>query len=307
LQAQTKRDFETIVVDNASTDGGAVGLPKTYPGLRLRLRRLDSNRGFALANNVGARLARGRWLALLNPDAFPRPAWIEQLLQAAGAHPDSFFASRQIQADRPRLLDGEGDVYYAGGLSLRGGYNSPVPEAGPPREVFSACAAAALYPRQAFLDSGGFDEDYFAYHEDVDLGFRLRLRGLRCFVVPRAVVDHVGQAGSRARRDFATYHGHRNLVWTYVKDMPSPQVWLFLPLHLFYNLVSILYFFIRGQGAAILRAKIDALRGLPAAISKRRIVQAGRHVAPEDILALMNRSLLGPFEGWMSRQWPRAH
>ena len=141
---------------------------------------------------AGARLARGQWLALLNADAFPEPDWLERLLEAAETIPNAFFASRQIQANSTELLDGEGDVYHISGLAWRRNYGLPVLEKFDTEEIFSSCAAAALYPRQAFLDAGGFDEDYFSYHEDVDLGFRLRLKGLRCFYVPKAVVYHVG-------------------------------------------------------------------------------------------------------------------
>ena len=248
LEAQTYRDFEVILVDNASTDGSTLGLPEAHPGLRLRVETLPTNLGFAAATNRGAHLAQGSWLALLNADAFPQPDWLEQHMLVAGGNPGTFFASRQIQANRPALLDGEGDVYYTSGLALRQNYNTRHSAPGAPREVFSACAAAALYPREDFLAVGGTDEDYFAYHEDVDLGFRLRLRGLRCLLVPAAVVHHVGAASSGFRSAFAIYHGHRNLVWTYAKDMPAPWVWLYLPLHLLVNLLSIVYFVLARKG-----------------------------------------------------------
>jgi len=304
LARQTLGDFEVIVVDNASTDGATLGLAETYPGLRLRLECLQSNIGFAAANNLGARLAQGAWLALLNPDAFPEPDWLESLVTAATTHPNSFFASRQIQANRPALLDGEGDIYYTSGLALRRNYNVRYFGAGLPREVFSACAAAAMYPRKEFLEAGGFDEDYFAYHEDVDLGFRLRLRGLRCFQVPAAVVFHVGASSTGVRSAFAIYHGHRNLVWTYAKNMPQPWFWIYLPLHIAINLLSIIFFTFAGNGAAILCAKLDALRGLPVALSKRKLVQAQRRVAAAEVVRQMNRNPFGPLEGWISRQWP---
>ena len=293
-----------IILDNASTDGSTIGLWKAFPALHMRLEVMPRNVGFAAAVNRGAQLARGRWLALLNPDAYPEPEWIAQLLQATASFPDSFFASRQIQANRPTLLDGEGDIYFSNGLALRANYNLPHFSPAAPQEVFSACAAAALYPRLAFLAAGGFDEDYFAYHEDVDLGFRLRLRGLRCFVVQAAVVRHVGAGSTGRRSDFAVYHGHRNLVWTYVKDMPSPWFWLYLPWHLVANTASIVYFVLAGNGVAILRAKLDALRGLRRACSKRRLVQAERTVPAREVVKQMNTSILGPLQGWISRQWP---
>ncbi|HEY5984132.1 MAG TPA: glycosyltransferase family 2 protein [Anaerolineales bacterium] len=306
LSRQTFRDFELILVDNASTDGSTQNLASSYPRLHIRLEREARNMGFAAAANAGAHLAVGLWLALLNPDAFPEPTWLEELVVAAGSYPDCFFASRQIQVNRPDLLDGEGDVYFASGLALRQNYNTPFFPPGPPHEVFSACAAAAMYPRLDFLAAGGFDEDYFAYHEDVDLGFRLRLRGLRCVLIPTAVVHHIGAASTGARSSFAIYHGHRNLVWTYVKDMPSPWFWFYLPLHLVVNIFSLVYFALAGHPLAILRAKLDAVRGLGRAISQRRLVQAQRTVPGSDVVRRMNTHVFGPLEGWISRQWPTA-
>lgn len=303
LAIQTYRDFELIIVDNGSTDEALDGLEQSYPRLHVRVERLHSNRGFAVANNIGARLARGKWLALLNPDAFPQADWLERLTEAAAQFPDRvFFASRQIQESRPELLDGEGDVYHVSGLALRRNYGVPVYPSQETREVFSACAAAALIPRKEYLDAGGFDEDYFAYLEDVDLGFRLRLRGLKCIFVPRAVVRHVGSASTGEGSDFAVYHGHRNLVWTFAKNMPSPLIWLYLPLHLLMNLFSLLYFSMRGRAHAIWAAKRDALRGLPKALAKRRLIQGQRRASIDEIRCTMSRGVLAPLEGWSARQ-----
>jgi GT2 family glycosyltransferase len=163
-----------------------------------------------------------------------------------------------------------------------------------PDEIFGPCAAAAMYSRAALDEVGGFDERYFCYHEDVDLAFRLRLRGHRCRYVPDAVVDHVGSGITGRRSDFSTYHGHRNLVWTYVKNMPAPLFWLFLPLHLLLNLASIFVFGLRGQGGVILRAKRDALAGLGEAIRQRRAIHAGRRVSLRALLDVMQG-------GWFRR------
>ncbi len=304
LAHQTDTDFEVLLLDNCSTDGAAEGLNQKYPALPIRLERLDSNRGFAAANNIGARIARGSWLALLNPDAYPEPTWLEEFMANARGSTDAFFACRQIQANNPRLLDGEGDIYHVSGLAFRRNYNFPVFAAGEPREVFSACAAAALYPRQAFLDAGGFDEDYFAYHEDVDLGFRLRLRGMRCVLIPAAVVHHVGTASTGPGSDFSTFYGHRNLVWTFVKDMPSPWLWIHLPLHLAVNIALTIYFGLTGRGRANWRAKIDAVRGLRSAIAKRGPIQADRRVRAWSVIRAMNRNPFAPLEGWIARHHP---
>jgi GT2 family glycosyltransferase len=307
LEAQKFREFDVILVDNASTDGSTDGVEGKHPSLHLRVERLQNNTGFAAANNLAARKAGGEWLALLNPDAFAEPDWLEQLLQAASQYPGAFFASRQIQANHPQLLDGDGDVYFTSGLAQRRSYNVPHYAPGPAREVFSACAAAALYPLRQFLEAGGFDEDYFAYQEDVDLGFRLRLRGLRCYLVPTAIVYHLGAGSSGGRSSFATYHGHRNLVWTYFKNMPVPWFWYYLPLHLVWSLISIIYLALRGQGLVVLHAKLDAVRGLPSALGKRASVQAGRRIEFREVLRTMNTNPLGPLEGIIDRTWPDKH
>ncbi|HAW51440.1 MAG TPA: glycosyltransferase family 2 protein, partial [Flavobacteriales bacterium] len=97
-------------------------------------------------------MAKGKWLALLNADAFPEPDWLEKLVQAAEENPEySFFSSRQIQANNPKLMDGAGDAYHISGLAWRNGYNHKVSDYGhEQKEVFSACAAAALISRDLF-------------------------------------------------------------------------------------------------------------------------------------------------------------
>lgn len=302
LVKQTFQDFEVIVIDNGSLDDATVGLEEKYSGLLLRVERLPSNVGFARANNLGAQLARGKWLALLNADAFAEPDWLEKTLEAASQHPEfTFFTSRQIQADQPDLLDGSGDEYHSSGLAWRRYYSYPAKDYGlKEEEVFSACGAAAVYKREDFIRVGGFDERFFSYFEDVDLGFRLRLDGGRCLYVPQAVVQHVGSASSGKRSDFVVYHGHRNLVWTFFKNMPAGLFWRYLPLHLLMNVFFILSFFFKGQGSAILRAKRDAIYHLPAIIRMRRQIQGTRKIPARQIWQVMNRELFAPY--WASRQ-----
>lgn len=302
LRLQSFNKFEILIVDNGSKDDFLDELPEKYPSLDLKTHKLQTNHGFAAANNIGARLANGKYLVLLNADAFPEPDWLERLLEAAEKYPNASLSSRQIQVDRPDLLDGEGDVYHVSGLGWRKNYNLPVYPLTEPQEIFSACGAAALYPRQAFLDAGGFDEDYFSYHEDVDLGFRLRLRGLKCMLIPQAVVHHVGSASTGKRSDFSVYYGHRNLVWTYFKDMPALLLWLFLPLHVLVGVFFLFYFTLRGQGNVIWRAKIDALRGLPRIMKKRREVQRSRSITTADLYRVMSRNWLTPFVEFLKRR-----
>jgi len=148
LDALASRDFEIVLIDNGSSDGALDNVVKKYPRLNFQINKLGSNLGFAVANNIGASLARGKYLALLNADAFPEPEWLGQLLKAAEDNQDfTFFTSRQIQANTPELLDGTGDVYHASGLAWRQNQNRRSDTFGSQScEVFGACAAA-LYAR----------------------------------------------------------------------------------------------------------------------------------------------------------------
>lgn len=291
LSVQTVPPDEIILVDNASSDDSLV-VVRQFPNVRIMA--LDSNTGFARGNNlaIAAATESSTWIALLNPDAFPEPDWLETLLTTARTHPDyAVFGSRLLDASRPHLLDGDGDAYHVSGLVWRIGHGNSVPhKSDQPYEVFSACAAAALYRRDAFNAVGGFDEDYFCYVEDVDLGFRLQLAGHRCLHVPTSIVHHQGSGTTGGQHsNFALYHGHRNLVWTFVKNMPGALFWVLLPLHVALNLFSIIWFVLHGQGKVILRAKRDALRGFPTMWRKREAIQQVRQADIGEIWCLFKK------------------
>jgi GT2 family glycosyltransferase len=294
LMAQAVKPHEIILVDNASSDR-SFEIARRFPAVRVIA--LAQNTGFARGNNLAIEAASkgSEWIALLNPDAFAAPRWLETLLMAAESNPDfDVFGSKLVNAADPGVLDGAGDVYHVSGLVWRTAHGLSVSAMGDSVcEIFSPCAAAALYRRSAFEEVGGFDEDFFCYVEDVDLGFRLRLAGYRCLYVPQSVAHHVGSGTTGGQHsDFSVYHGHRNLVWTFVKNMPGGLFWLLLPLHVALNLASIIWFALRGQGAVILRAKRDALLGLPKMWRKRRQVQKTRVVSIGDIWRVLDKRLL---------------
>jgi GT2 family glycosyltransferase len=292
LRLQTLSPDKMIVVDNGSAIKKLEKLEAGYP--EVQFIRLMKNVGFAAANNIGVKAAEGcSWVALLNPDAFPEPPWLENLLRSALRYPEhSFFGSRLLCACDCDRLDGSGDVYHTSGMMWRRNHRRPAVKSDLDAcEIFSACAAAALYRREAFLAVGGFDEDYFCYCEDVDLGFRLRLAGHRGMYIPDAVACHIGSATTGRRSDFAVYHGHRNLVWTFVKNMPEPLFWWYLPLHVGLNLFSLLWFSLQGQGGPIFRAKLDAVRGLKKVWRQRRLIQRDNKVSCSDLRRVMTRGL----------------
>lgn len=278
LKAQTFRDFEIVLVDNASTDGAAQAAAAADPSLRLIAN--GDNRGFSGGVNDGARAARGRWLALLNPDAYAAPDWLERLLAAAAEHPrTSSFTSRQLMAEDVSVLDGLGDVMAAPGFPFRGGYGQPDPGDARAGEVFSPCGGAMLIDRELFLRLGGFDERLFCYCEDVDLGYRLRLAGERTLVIPDAVVEHEGSASTGGpRSDFAVFHGTRNRFWVFVKNTPPVLFWLTLPMHLSATTMLFARHASRGEFRTPWRGLMAGFGGVSVALAARREAQAQRKV-----------------------------
>lgn len=291
LTQQTLAPTRILVMDNGSTDGSAVSAER-IPGVTVR--KLGANLGFAAANNLAIKECGTELIALLNPDALPDTNWLRCLVAAAHSHPDvAFFGSRQVAYGLPTILDGIGDVYHLSGLVWRDGYKRSQNATDElPCEIFSACACAALYRRDVLTGVGGFDEDFFCYVEDIDLGFRLRLEGHTCRYVPDAIVHHVGSMSSGGQNsDFSVYHGHRNIVWTFVKNMPGALFWMLLPIHVLLNLVSVAYFSVRGQSKVIWRAKRDAVKGLPGMWRKRRKIQTGRRVVIMDVWRTLDKRL----------------
>jgi GT2 family glycosyltransferase len=176
-----------------------------------------------------------------------------------------------LNADNPALIDGAGDVLHVSGIPWRRFHGRPAETVTFIEEpVFSPCAGAALYRLDPVREAGGFDASFFMYVEDVDLGFRLLLSRHPCLFVPAARVLHIGSATTGRDSDFTVYHGHRNLVINYVKNMPLALLLLTLPLHLLATGLSLVVLTARGHGATMLRAKKDALAALPGIIAARQ-------------------------------------
>ena len=292
LRAQTFTDFEIVMVDNdepGAGDGSAASAAKADPAIRLI--SPQANLGFAAGNNLAAQTATSPWLVMLNPDAYPQPDWLQRLADAAARRPDyRVFTSRQLMDEDPSRLDGLGDVMFAAGAPYRGGYGRPDPGDVAEGEVFSPCGAAMMVDRALFLKLGGFDESFFCYCEDVDLGYRLRLAGEGTMLVTDAVVRHAGSVSSGGPASaFAVRYGTRNRLWLLVKNTPWPLIPVILPLHL--ALLAVVLFTGRRDPAynrRVWAALQEGWRTLRVPLKSRRDVQAARTAPWWDIAAAMS-------------------
>lgn len=289
LLRQTRAADNILIIDNASQDKSLQELPSSAT---LTVHQLETNEGFAAANNVAFKqVADADYFITLNPDAFPREDFIETLEKAAQQNPAySSFASRMMLD--ARTVDGAGDAYHISGLAWRNLHNRRyLPAEHKSREVFSPCAGAAMYRAEDIIALGGFDESFFCYMEDVDLGYRMQLQAMRCLYVPEAVVQHLGSAVTNNYPGFASYHGHRNLVWVLVKNTPGPLLPIVLLAHFLMSALLGIVFLARGELRLYLRAKIDAIRGLGSAWQSRKKIQSSRVTSSWHLLHRYNYSL----------------
>jgi GT2 family glycosyltransferase len=288
LRAQTFRSFETILVDNGSTDSSIDFVRANFP--ELRIVALSENRGFTGGTNAGVAIARGELIAFLNNDTEADPVWLEALYRARRANPEfDMFASCLVLFDRPELLDSAGDGFTNAAAPFKRGHLEPARNYNSNQEVFSPSGAAACFKRAVIDEIGSLDEDFFLVHEDVDLGFRARLRGYRCLYVADAVVKHrVNSSIGYMTRDYVFY-GHRNLEYVFWKDLPLSLLLRCLPAHCAFNLLAFGHFLTHGRGLTFIHAKLAAIVNLPKVLRKRSAVQAGRSVAGDALLSQMEK------------------
>jgi len=217
LAKQTRRDFEIIVVDNSGRQLVRAG---GMPGDATVLEQ-EHNIGYGAAINLGFQRSRTPFLASLNDDAVPRPRWIEALLASAEAHPEAGMFASQVRFYGEEHLDSAGMVISGDASSKQRGHLFPVAEFDREEEVLLPSASAALYRRTMLEEVGLFDEDFFLYCEDTDLGLRARWAGWKCVYVPAAVVDHhYSHSAGRASR-LKAYYVERNRLYVALKNFPA--------------------------------------------------------------------------------------
>jgi GT2 family glycosyltransferase len=279
LSSQSIQDFDVIIVDDGSTDGSVGLVHESFPAVRVI--ELGANHGFARAMNVGIEAATGQYVVLLNNDTEAAPDWLAELVACMERHPGAAGAASKtvLMGDR-RLIDGAGDMMDWSFRPLPRGHTEPDSERyGAEIQVFSASGAASIWRKDALCDIGLFDEDFFMYYEDVDLGFRARLLGYECWYAPRSVALHTRGASTAGRSEFTFFHPVKNRWFMIIKNTPA----FLLARHALRILYGEAYWWreaVRhGKVRVLLRAYAAVGRSLPRLLAQRRELQRRRRVS----------------------------
>lgn len=224
LRQQKFKEFDILVVDNGSQDGSVEWLKDhEIPSIFL-----EENTGFSGAVNVGIRACETPYVILLNNDTEPYPDYVGELVRCMDRFPEVFSASsKMLQLSNRELMDDAGDMYSVLGWAYQRGVGQPASRYSRARQVFAACAGAAIYRREVFEEIGYFDESHFAYLEDIDVGYRAKIFGYKNVYCPTAKVCHVGSGTSGSKyNSFKVRLAARNSVYLNYKNMPLPQLLL---------------------------------------------------------------------------------
>lgn len=240
--------FEVVVVDNGSTDESPEMIERRFP--QTKLIRLKENTGFCHAVNVGISSCSSPYVILLNNDTKAAPDFVKSLYEAVSKRKRCFSVSAQmLMWDKPNLVDDAGDRYCALGWAFSRGKGKPAEKFSKPVEIFAACGGAAIYSRPVLEKIGMFDENHFAYLEDIDIGYRARIFGYRSYYEPKAKVLHYGSASTGSRYNAKkTTLASANSVYLIAKNMPLLQQMVNLPFFLLGFLVKTLFFCKKRMG-----------------------------------------------------------
>lgn len=256
LYANTDMEIDVVVVDNRSTDGSIEDAKKSYPKVNYIL--LDKNYGFSRAVNEGIKAARTPYVLLLNNDTEIKKGFVEALLAAIKRSRTIFSVeAKMLQYKDPQKIDSAGTFYNALGWAFARGKDSCAFKYEFGCETFAACGGAALYRKSVFEEIGFFDEDFFAYLEDVDIGYRAKIYGYRNMYEPKAQVLHVGSASSGSRyNEFKVRFSAKNNLYLIHKNMPWVQIILNMPFLIIGFGTKTLFFLKKGM----LKAYVQGLR-----------------------------------------------
>lgn len=269
LLAQSYPSLEIILVDNASSDNSIDYIRKEFPSVKTIAN--EQNAGFAKGINIGINAANGELIATLNNDTEVSTQWLEELVKAITSRENiGMCASKMLFMKNPGFINSTGIcISRSGACWDRGMFERDTGQYESVEEVFGPCAGAAIYRKAMLEEVGLLDEDFYAYMEDADLAFRGRVAGWKCLYVPKAVVYHMHGGTGGYASDYTIYYGNRNIIWNSFKNFPIRLLITSLPWIIGRNIAVIPYYMLNGHTSAILRSKIDALRGIPKMIAKR--------------------------------------
>lgn len=254
---------QIIVVDNASTDGSRELIEQKYGTKEeIRLICLAENTGFCHAVNVGIAETRTEYVFLLNNDTEADCHCVEELEKMMDKHPNAFSAgAKMINLHFPEKIDDAGDFYNALGWAFARGKDKPVTRYEKEGRVFASCAGAALYRKDVFDEIGLFDENHFAYLEDIDIGYRANIWGYCNLFAPNAHVYHAGSAVSGSRHNpFKVNLSARNSIYLIYKNMPFLQILFNLPFLVTGYLIKLLFFARKGMGRVYVKAVLEGVK-----------------------------------------------
>ena len=274
-EQQNAPGYEVLIIDNASVDGSVEYLQKEWCGEGVRLISLPENTGFCHAVNLGIRVSKTPYVILLNNDTKAEAGFVRGLYDAIRENEKIFSVSaKMLMWDRPELIDDAGDRYCVLGWAYSRGKGRPAADYDKSVPVFSACGGAAIYRRSVFEEIGYFDEEHFAYLEDLDIGYRARIYGYENWYEPKAAVLHYGSASTGSRYNpRKTLLASANSIYVIGKNMPLLQCILNLPFFLLGFGIKFMFFCKKRMGKLY-------LKGLAAGL-KRSVGTKGRqHKVP---------------------------
>lgn len=272
LSAQTYKNYEIIFIDNHSTDNSAELVKERYN--LDKFIALDKNYGYAEANNIGFKEAEGEYVALVNNDAVLDKNWLLKTVDVFRNNELKNVASvatKIINYRQRNLIDTAGVEYFGFGAGWDyKGLAVDSKEVNQRKEVFGACATAALYRKEVIDKIGLFDPHYFIYFEDTDLAFKLRLFGYKCVYEPQAVCYHYGGLKQDKNSKFYIHFGRRNIEFLFFKNMQGSLLAKYLWSHCLYELALFLFFSLAGKGIPFIKAKIEFLKNLGYLLQERK-------------------------------------
>lgn len=299
LHHQSFRDFEIIVVDNASTDDSCSWLRAQHP--EAFLIELNENKGFSAAVNAGIKVARGTCIALLNTDTQAEPDWLDHLYRTLlDATPDvGGVCGKMVMMEDPSLIENAGDTLAWNGAAEKRGYGKSAASLNQPEEIFSPCAGGVLFRASFLREAGWFDESFFAYLEDVDLGLRGRLLGFRYLYQPSAILTHQGH-GSQIPSSRYVRLTTANRLRLFLKNMPTRLLLKHLP-----SLVcgQVYFLIVHRRPLASLQGYGDLLRDWPSIREKRKKILALIRIDTQTIDQMLLKRMQQP--GLLRAIWHR--